>query len=231
MMITMRNKLGKRKIGMLFVSCAAALICAPAYADVTFAAFSIEPVTQNVLQGGTGSFDLVVTDDGPGSISVQSSAFEISVGTGVTITGADFSTGATYPYIFTGDSFAIINGIPLYSNPLPAQTLTGGDGTNDGAGITLTPGESLGLADVLFSVSPSAALGPVAISFIGTPTVADSNNLSDPNGTAIPVATFTGGTIDIVSASSSTPEPSSILLTLAGAGALAGWARRKRRAA
>jgi hypothetical protein len=64
---------------------------------------------------------------------------------------------------------------------------------------------------------------------LGLRRVADGNNLSDPAGNAIPVSGFTSGTIDIIGAS--VPERSSILSTMAGAGALAEWVRRKRRAA
>ena len=218
----------RRRLGVLFAGCAAALICTPAHASATFATFSIQPVTQNAAQGGTGAFDVVVTDNGPGSLSIAGFAFEISAGAGVTFTSADFNTGVTYPYIFLGDSFDQNDTPPdpLFSQLAP---LKAGDGTFDGAGITLISGQSFGLGDVLFSVSPTAALGPVTISFIGTPAVADGNNLSDAGGNSIPVSTFSSGTINITAAS--VPEPSSILLTLAGAGALAGWARRKRRVA
>jgi len=77
---------------------------------------------------------------------------------------------------------------------------------------------------VLFNVSPTATTGPFTISFTGSPTVADGNNLSDPSGNNIPVDTLTSGTINITS----TPEPSSLLMLLAGTAALAALARCRR---
>jgi len=100
----------------------------------------------------------------------------------------------------------------------PGQTLDGSDVTNDGAGITLTSGQSLALGRVLFDISPTAATGPFTVSFTGTPAVTDANSLSDPAGAPVSVDSFTSGTITITS--SSVPEPSSLLLVLGGMAAL-----------
>jgi len=60
------------------------------------------------------------------------------------------------------------------------------------------------------------------VSFTGG---AAGNNLSDPAGNNIAIDTFTSGTITVTS----TPEPSSFLLMLAGTAALGAWNRRRAR--
>jgi PEP-CTERM motif-containing protein len=161
----------------------------------------------------------VLTNNGPSSISVAGFFFEVSVtDPDITLTGADFSTGA-FTYIFAGDSFDQSNSLPL--NFTSGQTLDGSDSTNDGAGITLTSGESLALGRVLFNISPTAATGPFTVSFTGG---TDSNNLSNPAGGPVSVDNFTSGTITITS--STVPEPASLFLVLGGMAALV--VRRRR---
>jgi hypothetical protein len=208
----------KRILGILIASCAAAFTCSPAGATT----FSIQPSAVSASPGSSGNaFDVVLTNNGPGSITVGIFAFEVSVtDADVNLTGADFSTGAT-AYIFAGHSFDQDNSLPL-NLPSSGQTLDASDSYDiSGSGVTLTSGESLALGEVLYSVSPTAVAGPVTVSFTGTPSVSDGNNLSDPSFNAINVDTFTSGTITIT-----TPEPSSIFLTLAGMAALAALRRR-----
>jgi hypothetical protein len=215
----------KRTLGVFIASCVVALICSPVRAG---AILSVVPATIPANPGdGADGFDVVLTNTGS-SITVASFNFEVSVTTpNITLTGASFSTVAD-PYIFAGHSFDQDILTPL--NFTSGQTLDAND-TYDvpGSGVTLTNGESLSLGYVMFSVANSATAGPFAVSFTGTPNVTDANNLSDPSGNPVPISTFSGGTIDISGAT--TPEPSSFLLTLAGAGALAGWTRRRRRVA
>jgi hypothetical protein len=165
----------------------------------------------------------LLTNNGPGSISVQSFSFEVSVATpNITFTGANFATVAS-TYIFAGDSFDAMNGFTLNISS-PGQALDANDGTNDGAGISLNSGQTLALGHILFDVTGGAAAGPFAVSFTGG---SAENNLTDPQGANIPVDTLTGGTINI-SAVSSVPEPSSLPLVLAGTAALAALIRRRR---
>lgn len=208
----------KRILGILIASCAAAFTCSPARATT----FSIQPSAVLAPPGSSGAFDVLLTNNGPGSITVGIFAFEVSVAdTDLNLTGADFSTGAS-PYIFAGHSFDQDNSLLL--NFSSGQTLDASDSYDiSGSGVTLTAGESLALGEVLYSISPTAAPGPVTVSFTGTPSVADANNLSTPSFNAINVNTFSGGTITI----GSVPEPSSIFLTLAGIAALAATRRRR----
>jgi hypothetical protein len=155
----------KHRLGVLFAGCAAVFMSTPAHATTTF---SIQPAGLISAPSGTGAFDVVLTNNGPSSISVAAFSFEITAGAGVTLTSADFATGVN-SYIFAGDSFDIDNSATLYTNLLPAQNVVADDHTEDGAGITLASGESLALGDVLFSVSPTTSAGPVSLSLLGRP--------------------------------------------------------------
>jgi hypothetical protein len=67
---------------------------------------------------------------------------------------------------------------------------------------------------VTFIVSPTAAPGPVTVSFSTDP--ADTS-LLDPNGDAITIDTFASGTIDVI------PEPSTAAMLLAALMGLGAW--------
>jgi hypothetical protein len=205
--------------GILVTGCGLCLLCPTMQATVTS---SIQPTSVYSNPGDVGdAFNVILTNSGLSSISIESFSFEVSVtDPDITLTSADFSTLA-FPYIFAGDSFDVINGFALNTNG-PGQTLDASDVTNDGAGVTLSSGESLALGRVLFDVSPTAALDAFTVSFTGTPTVADGNNLSDPTGDSIVIDFFAIGTVYLV------PEPSSLLPTLAGVFALAGIRRWRR---
>jgi hypothetical protein len=205
-----------RALGILVASCAVMLVCSPARATTIF---SIQPTTF-AAPGSTGNaFDVVLTNSGPGSIEVGGFSFEVSVtNPAISLTGADF-TPIVAPYIFAGNSFD--EDLPIALNSTSGATLDASDTYETAlSGVTLISGESLSLGEVLYNVAANASAGSFAVSFTGTPSVADANNLADNNGNAIDVGTFTSGTINIV------PEPSSLLLLLAGTAALAGLRRR-----
>ncbi|SPE42547.1 exported hypothetical protein [Candidatus Sulfopaludibacter sp. SbA3] len=215
----------ERAIVIFAAICAVTLL--PARAGTVF---SISPATIPASPGDAGdSVDVVLTNNGPGPISVAAFAFEVTVADpNVTLVGANYATA--FPYIFAGDSFDQINAALLeslcscsytLSGPnvdTTNQTLVASDLTNDGAGFTIASGGSFGLGHVLFDVAPGAAPGQFMLSFTGnfSGVVADSNSLSDPSGNPISVANFYGGTISV----SSVPEPSPLSLALAGIAAL-----------
>jgi len=214
----------KRAIGLFVTICAVGLICSPARADVIF---SIAPATISANPGDVGDqFDVVLKNTGPGSISVAGFNFEVSVtNPDITLTGADFSTVA-FPYIFAGNSFDQNNLLTL--NYTSGQTLDASDTSNDGTGVTLAPGDSLALGDVLFSIANPAAAGPFTVSFSGGLGPSGANNLSDPSsGNAINVDDSFSGTISI-SGTSTVPEPSTSL-PLAAALLIAAFFAHKRR--
>jgi hypothetical protein len=202
---------------ILGILCAAGLVCPSTRATTIL---SVDPATVLADEGAVGdTVDVILTNSGPGSISIQSFSFQVSVtDPDITFRGAGFSTGAS-PYIFAGDSFDVINGFTLNTDAA-GQTMNGSDGTNDGAGVTLTAGESLALGELFFNASPAAAFGGSTVSFTGG---AIGNNLSDPAGNNIPIGTFSSGTINITG----TPEPSSFLLMLTGTADLGARNRRR----
>ncbi len=226
----------KRALSIFVAICAVGLI--PAHASTMY---SISPATISASPGDIGdSFDVVLTNSGPDPISVAGFAFEVTVADpDVTLVGATYSTAL--PYIFDGDSYDQINAASIESfcscsYPLssPAvdttnQTLVASDVTNDGAGITITSGESIGLGHVLFDVAPGAALGQFDLSFTGnfSGVVADSNNLADTSFQTINVDDFSGGTISV--SSTSIPEPSSFSLALGALTVAVFLSRRYRR--
>lgn len=225
-------------LGILAASCAVGLFCSSARADIIF---SIEPTSTTANLGDTGdSFDVVMTNSGSSAISVSAFDFEVAVDAGVagysdiTLTGADFNTGAT-PYIFPlSNSFDSQNGLTL--NIDSGQYLDASDATNDGTGVTIGAGDSVALGDVLFDVSATATPGSIPVTFSAfiDGVLADENNLAGPCSCAggyetINVDEFESGTIDIQTPSA-VPEPSTAL-PLAAAILLGSWFIRRRRLA
>jgi hypothetical protein len=219
----------KLALGIFIASCATALLCSPARADVIY---SIDPVTTSANPGDVGdAFDVVLTNssDATGNLSVDGFFFEVTVAdTDITLTGADYSTSA-FPYIFpAADSFDQIYsaGLSFTGIDTTAQTLQAGDLTNDGANVVLTPGESLALGEVLFNVAPGATPGPFTVSFTGSTGVANLNDLAGATSPTtfvlINVDTFDSGTITVA------PEPNTAL-PLAGALLIGAFFIRKRR--
>ena len=212
----------KRAIGFSVALCAVGVLCGSAHASVTY---SIDPSIIPAQPGDVGdSFDVFLTNSGPGTLSVAAFTFEVSVTEPtITLTGASVSTGAN-PYIFAGDSFDEINGFTLdYVNtagPSP-QRLDASDLSNDLAGMQIAPGASIDLGKVFFDVANPAQAGNFAVSFTGVVSnVANANNLSTPEGDGIAVDSFSSGTIQVV------PLPRAAVLFGSGVGALfalLGW--------
>lgn len=194
-----RNKL------MLILAAAALAPAASASAI-----FSVAPITTQVHPGDVGdTFDVLLTNSTGADISITAFSFGVTVSsTDITLESADTST--TDQYIFVGDSFDVINSFPL-SLSSPGQSLSGSDTTNDGAGITVANGQTVGLGRVFFDVSPTAALGPFSINFSDT---AGVNSLSGAGFSAIPFSFASGS--QTVTITPSTPEPATLLLAPAG---------------
>ncbi len=202
----MNHKTGFLTFGLLAV---AFVVCSvPARADLIL---SVESVA--AAQGSTGNaFDVLLSDIGSPGVAVASFNFEIATSDpDITFTGVFIST-ATAAYIFAGNSAF---GPEIDSQTSPSVIASDLDA---GGSATLNSGDVVGLGRVFFNVSPTATSGPFAVSFTGGTA---GNNLSDANGGNVPINTFTSGTITIT-----TPEPSSIFLTLAGIAALTALRRR-----
>lgn len=184
---------------------ALAMSAMPASGDVVI--FIAGPVL--AAPGSSGNTIEVDVQNTGAPILIAGFDFEIAANSVVDFTGANFSTSALY--VFSGDSFD-----QAYSQPLNTSTgisLSAGDLSNSGAGVTLGTGQTLGLAQVTFDVSPAAALGPVTVSFD-----ASNTDLSDPGGDSIAIDSLLGGTIDVA-----VPEPSTAAMLLAALVGLGAW--------
>jgi hypothetical protein len=160
--------------------------------------------------GSTGNtFEVDLLNDTGSSIVIGGFNFEITADSDIDFTGADFSTFASY--IFAGDSWDQANSFPL--NTSTGSSLSAGDISNSGAGATLGAGRTLGLALLTFDVSPTAALGQVAVSLSSDPS---HTNLSDQNGNLI-AFDWDEGTINVV------PEPSTAAMFMAALMGLGVW--------
>jgi hypothetical protein len=189
------------------------------YAAAVALAVTAMPATGGVIfeigsvfasPGSAGMIEVDVQNTGGSSVVVGGFNFEISGDSDIDFTAAGFATFA--PYIFAGDSFDQANSAPL--NTSTGSSLSASDLSNSGNGDTLGAGQTAGLALVTFIVSPTAAPGPVTVSFSTDP--ADTS-LLDPNGDAITIDTFASGTIDVI------PEPSTAAMLLAALMGLGAW--------
>jgi hypothetical protein len=178
--------------------------------------FSLDPVTD--AAGTTGdTFDVLLTNTGPGAIDVATFSFGLSVAT-TKLTFEDVSISTvTAPYIFAGNSLFgpdIVSPFPY----TPGQTIGGEDLNGGVAGFTaVAAGATDGLGLVTFNLAAGTPPGPIAVSFISA-----DDSLFDPAGSPIAFS-VTGGTVTVPG--SSAPEPASAIL--AGIALLAAVAVRR----
>lgn len=202
----------------------------PAVADLVL---SISPNSQTTSPGGTGSFDVILTNTSTTTtFSIASFQVELQVASGGPIT----FTNAVIPsanYIFQGNSAAGNGVFPFVTGTnnggaFPATEVSVGDIPANGNAITLAVAQSVDLATYSYSVAANAAGGTYDISNIDASV--------DPSGMGTLFgdinANLFGYTYDMgsinVPGSSPVPEPASIaLLSLGGLGAL--FASRRKR--
>ena len=171
---------------------------------------SVQPTTQAVSAGGGGTFDVILTNSGPSSVTVGGFSFEInSNNLGLSLTGANISTAA--PYIFGGSGFAGFN-----IATATGQTLDASDFFSViNSGATLGSGATVGLGHVSFSTLPGAS-GSATVSFSGFP----FTSFSDQVGQNLTFTVSSGGTINITGGTTPVPEPATfgpaVLAILAG---------------
>jgi hypothetical protein len=180
---------------------AMSLLSRPAQADTLVGAL---PVT--AVPGSIGNqFDIFLTNDGPGSITVSGFTFEISVANPF-ISFTDATTSTVLPYIFDANSaFG-----PDLTGPATGQSLATSDlYAIPLAGATIGAGSTAGLGRVSFDVLAGATPGTFLVNFSAFP----STSLSDPNALDIPITALTSGTITIAG-ETSVPEPSTAALVL-----------------
>jgi len=161
--------------------------------------FSMTPGSAGA--GGSGSFDVVLTDTG-GGFNVAGFNFEITTSnTDVTFTDITINTVAA-PYVFAGDSLlaAPVTGSILENPPSTAQDAQAGDVTADFTAVAIADGDEVGLGHVLFTIAPGSSPGPVSIDF------GSATSLSDDLGNPIEFDS-SGGTLTITGGTVATPEP------------------------
>jgi hypothetical protein len=166
-----------------------------------------------VAPGATGTFDVTLTNTGSSTVYIGGFEFGLSTtNPDILFTDATVNT-VTAPYIFASDS-VFGPDILLSTSPFIAD-----DNGSNASGDPVAAGATVGLGNVSYMVSNASPFGSVTITLTAYPTTA----LADAYGNNIPITTLTNGSIDVA-----TPEPASILLTLGGLAAFAGFASRGR---
>ena len=175
-----------------------------------------------VAAGGTGSFDIILTNTGRSAILIA--AWNTSMESQdplLTFTGADGSTADAY-------IFGTVQFSPLASDTFPGSTVTVSDMNLDGLGnsvnATILAGQTYGLAHVTFSIDPLATPGSTISLLFGSGT-----SITEEDGTPVSFVDPVGNGPTVTIA---VPEPSAVVLVVLLSG-VAGLmvARRRRNAA
>lgn len=169
-------------------------------------------VTVSPGQTGAG-LNVVVKNNGVSAVDLGGFAFQVTVAS-TKITFTDITTATTPNYIFAGQStFGPNIGISNNDQDWSASDIF----ATGGSGISLAPGETLGLGYLIFDVAADASgtYDIVIEPFPGT-------SLSDFGGDDVPIASIVNGLVTVA-----VPEPSSVLL--GGCGMICLVAARKMR--
>jgi hypothetical protein len=158
--------------------------------------------------GTTGNALEVDLQNTGSSVDIASFSFEISVApsSGVTFTGATINT-LTNMYIFSGNS---AQGPNIATSP-PGTTLDASDNAASGS-TTVGTNSIFGLGEVFFNLAPSAPAGPVVVTLTPFP----FTTLTDPNLNNVPIDTLNTGTITVLPAAATVPEPSALISATLG---------------
>jgi hypothetical protein len=173
-----------------------------------------------VVQGGTTSFDVVVTNDpdtGGDDVFVSGFSLDLSVAaSGVQFTSATIGTTATYIFMTSGTT--VEGSDPFVPQTFPNTNFTASDFEIGGEGFRTVPsGNTFGIARVTVMADPLATPGPRAITIGSTTGFAD--NGFPPNNIS---RMLVNGTVTVVPV----PEPACVTLLFLGAlGAGHTWRR------
>jgi hypothetical protein len=159
--------------------------------------------------GSTGSFDVTLQNPSTSTQDVTVGGFNIDIRLAdtskVTFTGIDAMT--TVPYIFTASgSFGFVGSVLGGGSEVTGNDLA----LPPANGVTITPGETLGLAHVTYQVATNAAPGVVSVPLVD---LGSGTTLADQNGGPIDFNTM-NGTITISGAA--VPEPGSLFMLVLG---------------
>jgi hypothetical protein len=202
-----------RIVPVLALLAALGIGATPARAD---ALMTIGIQSLSVGPGGSGAFDVLVTNNSGGTINLAGFSFEVdTTDTDITLNGSTINTST--PYIFAGNSgFG-----PTLNLDSPGQVMDGEDiAATPNSFTAVADGATYGLGNVTFSVSLTAAPGSIATLTINPDPAFTS--LTDDGGNPVSFNSTTGTiTVSIV------PEPSTWLLIAAATPLL--WLGRRRR--
>jgi hypothetical protein len=185
----------------------------------------IEAPMLTAAPGSSGSFDVVLMNTnaaGGASYGVSIDSLELALSGSAGVVFTDVTINTIVPYIYVVSATTLPGSDPLnFGITFPTRGFTVSDA--DGADPffqTVNPGDTFGLANVAYTVSPT---------FSGTDTITIASlnvgtSLSDINGNAIPFTAMNGSI-----STTSIPEPSTLILAssalLIGLGTSA-WRRR-----
>ncbi|MDG3005620.1 PEP-CTERM sorting domain-containing protein [Paludisphaera mucosa] len=173
-------------------------------------------------QGGTGYFEVLLTNDSAPDRTLSAYSIDIQVGPGVWMTSVDDATSVA-AFVFGSEGTGTLSFDPLPANFVNVSDLS----TSLDGFVTVAANQTVSLGRIGYSVASNAAPGLVPITFVMGP----GTMLLSGSGVSYPssVLSFAPGTFEVVGSGTAVPEPSSVLLSLSGVGLLAaaGWARRK----
>jgi hypothetical protein len=200
----------RRGLASLVLVAAAALV--PAHRCTAGLVLSVQNVRASA--GSSGSFDMIITNNtatGGASYLVASDVVKVGLTgtTGVQFSGVSISTAMPYIFPVSGTTQG---GGPLSTSTFPGTSFTASDSdfeTTAPYARMISAGQTYGLAHILYSVAAGAVGSAGSISI--DPAL---SGLSDPNFTAV-AFTVTNGSFTVTGAA--VPEPSTMLMTAAGA--------------
>jgi hypothetical protein len=214
------TSLGRRLAGLLLIVLAMSL--GPAV-SCRAAGLVIEAPDLTVTPGSSGSFDVLLLNTnaaGGASYGVSSDSLELTLTGSAGIAFTNVTINTIVPYIYSVSATTLPGSDPLnFGITFPNTSFTVSD--SDGGSPffqTVNPGDSFGLANVSYTVSPTFS-GIDTISSLGIGT-----SLSDIDGNSIPFTSMDGSISTVI------PEPSTLIqaatAVLVGLGAV--WRGHRR---
>ena len=177
----------------------------------------IFPQTATVAPGGTGTFEVLFTNTGGDSVFPAAFDLNLVADAGISFTNVSTST-VTDPYLFTGMDTVVSLGYATFTNDsLPTGNLSVADTLFTDPYKEVLSGASYGLALVSYKVDSNATAGSYNIEINPASSALYDAASNDISGGKTDFYSFQNATIT-VSAATSVPEPSSLML--AGLGSL-----------
>lgn len=183
------------------LSVVAGLLLATTAARADILSVTLSPLS-SVVAGSTGnSFDVLLTNASGPPVSIATIVLDIVASSpDITLTEATTATGTPYVFGAFSNYGPDITGAGSSAQNLQTLDIYRGSGTT-----TLAAGTTVGLAHVLFDVSPTAVAQTVSIGF-------GSSWWADAQGNTHSFNTISGGQFSITTTPSTVPEGSGFIL-------------------